>query len=67
MQVPRGDLPPFKHELRIILEGQGPEACKNVLEARFIGESLREHAQKCASCGDIVRELYGDQPIPVKD
>jgi hypothetical protein len=30
-----------------------------------IGDHLREHAQFCASCRDLVRELYGDREIPI--
>lgn len=66
MRVPREDLPPLRHELRLILEGQGPEACKQALEARQTGARLREHAEECADCADVVRELYGGAPIPVR-
>ena len=64
MRVPRDNLPPLKHELRQILEGQGPEACKQVLESQ-LGTALREHARSCAECNDIVRELYRDGDIPI--
>lgn len=66
MWVPREHLPPLKHELRLILEGQGPGACKKVLESELMGARYRKHAENCAECGDIVRELYGDKPIPVR-
>lgn len=63
--VSRDDLPPLNHELRLIYEGQGAEACKTVLESRILGAPFREHAESCPDCGDIVRELYGDGEIPV--
>lgn len=66
MRVPRDRLPPLRCELQLILEGQGPAACKRVLES-LIGARLREHAQACAGCGDIVRELYRDGDIPLTD
>lgn len=66
MWVPRDDLPPLKCELRLILEGQGPNACMLVLESEVTGVRFREHADECAECGNIVRELYGDEPIPVR-
>ncbi len=66
MWVPREDLPPLKCELRLILEGQGPDACKMVLESEVTGARFREHAENCAECGDIVWGLYGDKPIPVR-
>lgn len=56
----------FKHELRLMLEGQGPQACKNILESPDNGARIREHAEYCPECGDIVRELYGGEPIPVR-
>ncbi len=65
MWVPREDLPPLKCELQLILEGQGPRACKQVLESQLTGARFREHAEKCATCGEIVQELYGGEPIPV--
>lgn len=67
MWVPREDLPALKHELRLILEGQGPEVCKRTLESQHIGERLREHAENCAECGAIVCELYPNGLIPVHE
>lgn len=64
--MPRGDLPPLKCELRLILEGQGPDACMQVLESELLGRRFREHAETCAGCGDIVGELYGGKTIPIK-
>ena len=49
-----------------MLEGQGPQACKNILESPDNGARIREHAAHCLVCGDIVRELYGGEPIPVR-
>jgi hypothetical protein len=66
MRVPRDSLPPLRCELQLILEGQGPAACKRVLES-LIGTRLREHAGTCERCGEIVRELYGDGNIPTTD
>jgi hypothetical protein len=63
MQVSRDVLPPLRCELRLILEGQGPAACKHTLESEMIGAHIRKHAENCAECGEIVRELYGDKPI----
>lgn len=65
MWVPRADLPPLKCELRLILEGQGPDACKKVLESELMGARFRRHAETCADCADLVRELYGDRQIPI--
>jgi len=67
MRVPREKLPAMKHEIRNILERQGVSACMRVLEHRELGERIRAHAEKCVECGDIVRELYGDKPIPVRN
>jgi hypothetical protein len=66
MRVPGVGLVPIKHELQLMLEGQGPQVCKEILESPDIGARFRHHAERCAACGDIKRELYGDKPIPVR-
>ena len=56
------------HTLRRILIHQGPNAVRQVLETfEQPGENLRQHAKACPACADLVRELYGDGEIPVKD
>jgi len=67
MKVPRDGLPPLRCELRLILEGQGPDACKRVLESKITGARFRKHTSTCADCADLVRELYEDGIIPVID
>jgi|tagenome__1003787_1003787.scaffolds.fasta_scaffold20786393_2 hypothetical protein len=67
MIVPRRDLPPLDHELRLMLRSQGPGACRMVLETEVIGSRLREHATCCADCGDVMGELYGNREIAVRD
>jgi hypothetical protein len=66
MGVPREDMPITGHRLRVILEGQGPEACKLVLESELIGAVQREHVKNCPECHAIVLQLYPDGVIPIK-
>jgi len=61
MQVPRDSLPPLKHTLRQLLEGQGPDAVKQVLNSA-IGEGVRKHAEECADCADVIAEVCGSEP-----
>jgi hypothetical protein len=52
--------------LRRILVYQGPDAVRQVLESFGPpGKNLRQHAETCTACADLVRELYGDRDIPV--
>ncbi len=52
--------------LRIIFNGQGPDAARRVLESfGSPSDHLRQHAITCPDCSDIVREFYGDGDIPV--
>ena len=67
MQVPRDDLPPLRHELQLIREEQGVEACKTALEAPDAGERLRKHVATCKICKAIVDKIYPDGVIPVED
>lgn len=61
MQVPRDSMPPLKHTLRELLEGQGPSAVKHVLNSA-IGDGLRKHAEDCADCADVIAEVCGSEP-----
>lgn len=63
MRVPRDDLPPLKHTLREVLEGQGPAAVRRVLNS-VAGAGLREHAKECAGCADVIAEVCGNEPPP---
>jgi len=54
------------HTLRRILEHQGPNAVRQVLESiEPPGEHLREHVRTCTECAELKRELYGDRDIPI--
>jgi hypothetical protein len=67
MRVPRESLPPTRHPLRVVLEGQGPERCKHLLEAELIGAVLRQHINDCDDCRSIALELYPNREIPVQN
>lgn len=68
MRVPNADAALTSHTLRRILEYQGPNAVRQVLESfGQPGEDLRQHTRTCSACADLRRELYGDREIPVKN
>jgi len=61
MTVSRDCMPPLKHELRQMLEGQGPDAVRRVLNSTA-GPGFREHAKICAECANVIAEVCGDEP-----
>ncbi len=69
MPIPEAEAARFSScTLQIILEGQGPTAVREVLESFGPpGENLRQHARMCLRCAGIVRQLYGEEDVPVAE
>lgn len=63
MWVPRDVLPPLRHTLRELLEGQGPIAVRQALNSE-VGDALREHAEECADCAEVIAEVCGSTLPP---
>lgn len=54
--------------LRIILNGQGSDQVRQVLQSfGSAGKHLRQHASACPDCADLKRELFGEGEIPIND